>query len=256
MLILPLTPQQITANKATFPVSNLLDARPGVVYAAVTSAGDIIIDIVLSSAVRIDGLGLLFSNATASATWEVRGASSAANLNIAGSILLPFGPFWASSDITRTRRHSFAYFTAAPQFQYWRLTLRDATNPEGVLRIGRLVMGSAVLPNLYWDAEGAWSVEDYGLKRDLNGPQDIEPGAIARVRELRYSMASRSEITNVFRPLFEVIGITRDLLFIETPEPVQGRERSMIYGTLVDAGSTELRASNVGEIRLKIKERL
>jgi hypothetical protein len=255
MIIMPARPAIIEANRELLPVTNLLDPRPGVVFAASINS-ELVISLEFDTAILVHGLALLFSNATSLATWEIRAAASVAGLSSPASIVLPFGPFWASTDITRTRRHSFAHLPNGISFRFWRISLRDVTNPEGTLRIGRLVMGTAVVPLLGWDAEGAWSVDDYGLKRDLNGPQDIEPGAVARVRELQYSMASRLEMVNVFRPLFETIGTTRDVLLVENPEVGQGRERSMIYGTLVDAGSVELRASNVGEVRLKIKERL
>jgi hypothetical protein len=192
-----------------FPVENIQDIHLGCAWRTVGTTAQVVID--CGSALEVSCIGLAGLNVTDDATITVEANSS-------DSWGAP--PFSTSLDVAET----MLKFIATQTYRYWRVTIADATNPDGYVATGRVHLGE------YLQMPGI--VPGIRIPRQTSSTVDITPsGAVfgdlgrqfrsADFSFLGISNAKRGEIDAMFAvtdrvtPVF--IAIWANDLTYETP---------------------------------------
>ncbi len=133
-----------TTENPNYPLENLQNMQPSQVYRSTAVTGQDI-DIDLGAAYALDLFALVNCNLTLSGTVRVRVADSQSNLSAAPSYDSTALGFTAPLS---QRNRAFYNYKSAPVTDRWvRFTLEDATNTDGFLEIGRLIVAGSFIPS-------------------------------------------------------------------------------------------------------------
>lgn len=119
-----------SSEHAQFPAENTQDDSPQFYWRSIDASGTITIDIDLGIAREYDMVSLRGHNLTSGATVQVIGADDSA---------------FTTNPVTDTLTHNSDNLTeilaAARTKRYVRISLADASNPSGYLKVGTIVLG-------------------------------------------------------------------------------------------------------------------
>jgi len=127
----------ITANSAhaDYPASNIQECSWRTHYRSTGDAAEWL-KFDLGSALAIDVIAIRYHNLTGAATLTLEGNAADA-----------WGAPTYSQAISITS-DMIIYFLASTQtFRWWRLTIADAANPDTIIKIGRVFLGSYFMPS-------------------------------------------------------------------------------------------------------------
>lgn len=107
---------------------------------------------------KFDTIAIMYTNATASATYSIRATNTLANLWTSPTLHVPGLPFRMSPNLDSwTYWHTIAYFVSMQEYQYIGLEFSDPTNPDGYFRAGVCVIGETYVPLIgYNPATSGW----------------------------------------------------------------------------------------------------
>lgn len=256
ILLEPLTLQAgwITGTAAAgFAIGNLADQQPLVAWKA-AAAGQTFVTFDLQADRAIDTVFLGFTNADASATWQIRAATQAqgaAWLDNSGSIVLATTQLWASFDALGPRFHAFWHAAAPITARHMRLTLINEVAP---LSAGVLALGQAFKPAFNYEWGSGRGLIDLSRKDRLpSGAMAVDARAI--VPTWNWTLG---DLTDTDRDALWAIarrtGNSRPLLAVEDPDVAAGRHERLHYGTLTDLREYARQAPDKTRWELKIEE--
>ena len=212
----------------------------------------------LGSAQAIDLIALLHSNASGTATWQIRGATSEANLTAApgydsGAITL-----WPATGLEDWDFvHGIHFIAAAQSFQWWRVDVNDASNADGHIQAGRLYIAAAWQPtdNMIFGAAIGW--QDFAPKRRSLGNQ-IYPiqRTPARVFDLTLDLLTETEMFANGFTLDRLRGTARDILLIRDPDAAAQVQNQTVYGLFSELPPVVFAEFDAFEKRFRIEEML
>lgn len=224
----------ITSQAADAPATNLQLMQPKEVYETTTVTGNLDFSIDLGSSPSYDTFSLLFTNATASATWAI--ATSAAPSS-GFTDRLATTTLRAAGQTGYERTHAFYRHASTLTQQYVRFRIADSSNAEGVFRAGRVYVCKAY---------SATANASYGLTL---GFDDLALGSVVTsageritrrnnpVPILGFSLTANgaSAWAEVQDNLFELMrkrAASRDVMVVVDPGDTSYVGRLIHYGTL------------------------
>jgi hypothetical protein len=225
------------SQAAAMPVTNLQTIQPGEVWRALDLTQSFVVAD-LGSAQSINLVSLIATNASAAATWRVRGANSVANLTAAPGYDSGSISHWPNAGLGAwSYTNAYLWLGAAPQnFRYWRIDVADAANPAGFYQAGRLYLASAWQPSRNF-AYG-WQIlfQGDGPKSRSEGGQGYALiGARYRTLDLTLKFASEAEMFQNGFELERLRGTSQDLLILKDPDNAAGLiMQQSLYGTAVE----------------------
>lgn len=171
----------------------------------------------------IDTLGILNHNMTTSASIVLQGANNAG-----------FSPVGETINITPRRDNIYYIAPTLPVagYRYWRFIINDPTNPDGYIRIGTIVFGSAtILTDENMTNEVSLTTKHFSDKVNTEGFTNV-----SNDRALKYSVGLEfrnldynRENYEFLREVFDVARTSLKCLWIPTP---QYPERFAVFGKL------------------------
>ncbi|MFQ5535626.1 MAG: hypothetical protein ACE5EM_12485 [Sphingomonadales bacterium] len=230
ILVQPLTWSAITASQAMaagFPETNLGDEQPRMFAESATAV--LSVDIDLGTAQAVDLIALLYTNADATATWEVRAADTQAELG-AGTVFAS-GSFCAGGGVSKADRPHGFDFGAALTKRWWRITLTNSAAPA---RAGRLILGQALQP--------AWNFELSSRFARVGGADGLgtDGGALVPVKRktrrrvsIRWGDLTDAEYYDQLAAIEQAAADGEPILFIRDPDAAAAnRHQGIVYGLL------------------------
>lgn len=232
----------LTANSAAtgMPVTNLQRMQPRYAWRSLNPAATVL-EIDMATAAAFNLVALLFTNATAAATWRIRAATSQANLTAApgyDSGVLTIWPVgvpglglatWPWVDAIKFL--AGASGPGAQTFRWWRIDIADAANPDGFFEAAQLILDVAVQfsHNLVY----GWSVRptDQSARLRAAGGQ-ILPVAGGQGRILRYELrwGSEAEMYGAALDIDRLRGSSRPIFVIRDPDRPDLYPAQALYG--------------------------
>ena len=164
----------ITASTAAtaYPASNL-KTLPIAKHWRSTGITSEDLQLDLGSALSIDLFGLINHNITASGTITVNGGSSAN----------PDGSQYTTT-VTRSEFDAFKLLSTAETWRYWKFIFADTTNPDGYIKVGKLLLGDSTTLAFHWQYGSKFTDRFVNIfKRSGGGVPYYEPvyGLVSQV---------------------------------------------------------------------------
>lgn len=149
----------VTSSSAAtnYPVSNVQALPIGKSWRSTGKTSEWF-EVDLGSAQAINLFGIINHNISASGTVTVNAGSSAA-------------PDGSQYQLVLTYRaiDEFSLLTATQTWRYWRFTFADATNADGFIRVGYVVIGNATTPGFHWQWDSEFTDHYINVKRRSAG---------------------------------------------------------------------------------------
>ncbi len=256
----------VTASGETSagPAENLKRMQPTDIWQAPTLTPYLEVDLGAVSSFNL--VGLLFTNATSSATWRVRAANTQADLTAAPaqdvsslplrhSISVLPGPVSTtqSPDLTDARNHGLLWIPAGWSYRWLRIDIADATNPDGTLMAGRLYVSQAFQPKRNFEYGLADGFDDDSTIESTDGGQLIpNDGANRPVLDFTMNTSDESERHTV-REIHRLRGSRKDVLVITDPDTTTNPFDKIHYGLLQRRRVAVLTAFNRNQINYQIR---
>lgn len=192
------------------------------------------------SAMTWNQVALLFTNATSSATWRIRAATTQANLTASPSHDSTTITLWASTGLdTWDRRHGLYWLPAGHSSRWLRIDITDGSNPDTVFRAGRLYVANAWQMSrgrLFGDSALGWI--DPSVRTVLpNGQIMVRRSSPRPLSRFTIVSTTESEFKNNADELDRLRGGSRDVLVVIDPGDSSYLHRNMIYGLQALEGS-------------------
>jgi hypothetical protein len=217
-------------NPGATPASNLALMQPGDMWQS-SNLTSLYFEVDLGSAQAINLVALLFTNLTAAATWQVRGATSQANLTAAPGYNSGAISFRAETASAETRLHGYLFLSTAQNYRYWRVDLTDAANPATFVNAGRLVISSAWQSSRFQRKGEAITVTDTSKITRMTGGQAIPtPYPVLMGRDFTIPYLTEDEMYAQVYELARLRGTSKEALVIMDPAATTHQQKKMIYG--------------------------
>jgi hypothetical protein len=212
-------------------VGNLQDPQPGH-FARFTNLSSAYVEVNLGAAASINFAGLLYGSWRSSATAQVRGASSQANLTAAPSY--DSGSISATTGTQRMEKHHLLHSFASSSNQWWRIDISDVGNPDNWIEAGVLVIAFAwqVSMNPSYGASPL-GVEDTGIVDEAIGGQlwPLERPK-RRVSQFTLDHMTKTEMYDNAFPLGWDRGLTKPIVVVPDLDDAPQVQRETIYGLM------------------------
>lgn len=214
----------------TLPVSNLKRYMPFDRWRTNASVITpyLTIDFGAATPVRIIWLG--YTNATSSATWRIRAATTEANLTADPVYDSGILSHWPSYDLSSwNRTHALLVLQGALAYQWWRIDINNVGGPY--YESGRFYMSDPWTPTRGMDFGSSIGMVDSSPKvRSLGGVGYVKRRGVWREATFRFSSLSFNEVIHYAEPIERIRRSSRDVLAImKTDEPSVYMDRTL-YG--------------------------
>ena len=205
----------VTANSedTDYPLTNLKVDLFSTHYRSTGDAAEWI-KIDLGAAMAVDVIAIRYHNLTAGATLTLEGNAADA---------------WGAptySQVIAITDDVIIYFLASTQtFRWWRLTIADAANPDGVIKIGRPFLGSYFEPTWNFLAPRKSPIVDPSIKMySSGGGKHVEKENTYRAPVYEWGLVNAADYAS-FEAMFEAVGANKAFFVCEnadhaTPETV------------------------------------
>lgn len=224
----------VTHETAWAPASNLFLRQPKEVWETQNVTGTIELRFDMGTSASYDFVALLHTNATEAATITWQGSTSSTFSSSAwssGSITLSNG-----GQSTYDRKHNFYKIGSTQTARYVRFQISDASNPDGVLRAGRMYVAASYQPTVNVQYGLGFGFEDDSLEvRTSAGERILRP--IEPIPYLSFALqafGSNAE-TEFYSNLHELMrkrGAAKDVVAIINPDHTSLDGAMLYYGTL------------------------
>ena len=222
---------------ATLPATNLFKRLPGLVTRT-SGLSNIYWELDLGSAQAIDLVFLAAPNASASAQWQIRGATSQANLTAApgyNSALIDMTP--AKNVPASWKTRPAVLFFGPETYRYWRVDVSDGSNPDGQGDYGRLYLSKAwqASLNMEYGFNMGW-IDPSKVARAIDGTPYIDTRPRRREFNLEFTDLPRTEILANPFTTDRTLGIAGDHLLVLDPDLMATMPEYVVYGRMAELG--------------------
>lgn len=200
-----------------------------------TSLTSLYFELDRGSAQPWNAVALLFTNATAAATWRIRAAADQVSLTDgsedydSGSVTL----LAAGSDATWDRSHGLLWMPAGVTSRWLRIDISDGANPAGYVRAGRLVVGNLWQPTRNAQYPIGWSHQDPSdLERTDGGALIPTARDVFLAADLRFDFLSEADAIEHLYEFRRLRGKRADLLAIADPDDDTYLQQHILYGLI------------------------
>lgn len=240
------------------PIANLQDSQLGT-FTRWTSLTGMGVDIDLGSAKAINLFAAISHNATSAGTWQIKGATSQANLTSSPGYNPGAGSLWpvtGKPDLPG-KLTSIKFLAAAQTFRWWRIEFTDAANPDGYFDVGRIYVDGAFQParNLAY----GWQVLPIDPSTEIEtigGQSYVTPRPIKSVLRLRLPALTEDEAMGRALAMQKSLGIQKDVLAIRDPDATTWLQQQMVYGRLQTLPGVTNTRFKIYETAFDVKEML
>lgn len=239
------------------PASNLLKLQPTDIWKTTTlTAINFTFD--LGATKTFDTFAMLYTNATAAATWRIRTANTEANLTAAPTYDSGTVAMLASTDFGDfDRPHAFLRRTPALSNRWVRFDITNAANPDNVFKVGRLYIANSWQPTRNMRFGWQLGFIDQSVRTPTSGGQTyINRKDQLRTVALTLSFMSRSEMFSNAYELFRLRGDSKDVLMILDPSEATHLNKLIVYGLLEQRNQIVNQLLNFYETELFLTELL
>lgn len=245
-----------SSTASSMPATNLQIMQPGE-PACFTTPSAAHVELDLGSAQAINLIWLGYTNASSTATWRIRAASTQSALTTSPGYDSGLMTHWPSSHAsTWERTHALKWLGSSLQtYQWWRIDIADASNTEGVYRAGRLYLTNAFQPSNNAKYGVALSIIEQARRTESLGGE-VHPRLAARrqAQDFTIEHLTKAEMLGVFYKYLRKRGVSQDILVILDPEETTYLLEYTVYGLLRDAGRIEIPTFNRYAVNVSIEE--
>ena len=178
-------------------------------------------------------VALLFHNLSTSATIRIRADDVLGNLTTSPDHDSTALSAWQSQDLSTWSRRHFVYWPGTQEtHQYMRIDLEDASNPDGVLRAGRLYVSQAWQSSIHMQLGLQYGYDDLASIQQsaIDGTTFIRE--IARPLHAQFTLGYLTEaeyMDNLFE-LTRLRGMSQDILLVMDTPPISYLQSKILYG--------------------------
>ena len=241
-----------TSVNAAYPLLNLQDMQPSVVYrSANTSALDIDVD--LGALTDVDFFALVNCNFTLSASVRVRTATTQANLTASPNY--DSGAVTFTAPLAYANRGFYNKRAAVVNARWVRFSVADVANPAGFLEIGRLIVARAFVPARNYNFGGGIGfVDPTEISETLGG--QLYVNARPRRKTMEFEIAHNASDSWVVLNNDRARGLAKEWLIIQDMDDTTNIHDRSIYGLMRELAPIVHTARNFYTKRYKIEEML
>lgn len=247
-----------SSQQTTLPATNLIGPSPSKVWRS-SGLSSVYIDIDLGASIACDTMALIAPNLTGSATWQLLGDDTFANLATTpayDSTALSPWPVTGKPTEDWNQHAPFLQFSSQT-LRYWRLHLTDAGNSDGFLDAGALLIGPAV--TVAYESFKGWSLGDEpaSIVRDTDyGRMVVEPRDGPRFKSIPFSVLPTADITGGYGTMMRERGVAKPFLVCVDPAATDALHLYTIYGLRRGSWSAQQDYPGLFSTGLRIKEHL
>ena len=224
-------------EEALLPATNLQNRQPTKRWRT-TSLSTMFLEADLTEAKAINLVALISHNGSAAATWQIRGATSQANLTAApgfDSGAVSMWPITRPEDWPVRSLFSRLWLTTAQSFRWWRVDIVDAGNSDGWFEAGRLIIDAAWQPDIGLTPNWGVGWLDPGPREESLGG-NLYPTQRSRRRIIELNLDFNDEaamLANAFE-LQRTRGRSEDVLALVDPTETTNWHRTGVYGLMTN----------------------
>lgn len=169
------------------------------------------------------------------------------------------GAWWTEPD-GDYRRHPYMAPILLPQeyaARYLTIEIDDPDNTDGYVQIGRVFVGTGLMPTLYMSGSPSDEWEDLSTVAYADGGADF----IYRRRRRRVSSFGLDNLSmdtdfHQFHEFLRRVGTVEEVLYLSSVTDYQRAQRTGMLGMLTELSPIEYPYSTARSVHLKIRERL
>jgi len=223
------------SNPAATPWTNLQLMQPKEVWetdGVTTAKTQLSID--LGASASYDTFALLFTNASAAATWTISNSTAPSS---GFTDLVTSATFRAAGQTGYTRTHALYKHASTQTRQFVKLAISDTGNAEGVFRAGRLYVCKAYSPTVNASYGLALGFDDLALGQVVTSAGERITRRNDPIPILSFTLAANGSAAwaEVQDNLFELMrkrSASRDVMAVVDPADASYLGRLIHYGTL------------------------
>lgn len=200
-----------SSEETDYPVTQLQVQQPRDYFRS-SGNTDFFLTVDLGTAVAVNVIALLYTNADSSTQWRIRGATSEANLTASPGYDSTVEDHWPDADLSTWDRTHAVKLLATPQsYRWWRI---DISGLSGLsyYQAGRLYIDAAFNPARTVDIGATIGGIDMSLRAESQGATFLRQRKQKRTLEVSLSVRTESEAYNDHLDLRRRIGLGGDLL--------------------------------------------
>lgn len=248
----------LTTNNelGTLPATNLQKMQPTKVYRT-NSLDAIYMEMDLGSISPFNLVAMLYTNASSTATWQVRAANTQADLTAAPGYDSGILTHWASPGISDWDRTHAMLSTGQQSYQWIRIDIVDPANPDGYYQAGRIYISDAIIPSV--NISLGWSLgwEDDSTTQDsLGGKTFVIPRQKRRLLNFSLDFLTEIEMNNDSFSLDRLRGKSKDIFVIKDIDDLSLRHSQSVCGLMKDLSPIIKSKFNIYRKRYAIRELL
>lgn len=254
-IAVPLDSGTLSASsaRADFPVTNLHHHDPGFCWSPVSLAAEYVALDYGVTPPPVSCIALLYTNLRPSVSVRLRASNVAAiNSGDAAPLDVSVPPANGLGAETRDGWTDFVHFLSAPvTYRHWRFDIADAGHPDGLLRLGRLVMDRDFETRHDYESDGV--PDDYGQVDDApDGRVLAGPTLLGKRLEFTVGLLPVADMAPRWRRVL-ARGRTAPLLVVQDPDAASDRQDKMVYGSFRQRPSVPRRYNEFYAGRFEIR---
>jgi len=262
----------VDSEVSSLPKENLQDLQIVKVWRSSSTSAQIDID--LGTVKILDLMSIINNNFSTSATirWRVSTASDFSTTVYDTGVVdvwQPVEPFGSSpwglfrwggipseEQISLYTRNTFTFIANAVFGRYVRIEISDASNPDGYLQAGRLIVGPAYQPTVnYANGVEFEFVDNSRVTKSRGGQTFVDE--VEKFRKMSFDLINLPEAEmfgNIFNNMDRVKGVSKDVLVIPQPDDSQTWITQNIYGRISEISPIVNTALDYYTRRIEIEE--
>ncbi len=234
--------------------ANLLKLQPTILWSTLSGVLSANVTLDFGAPEKVQQIFLGYHNGSVDGTIRIRAASLSANLvSTPGfdSGPLPARSFqdfftflWGTAGadpslFSAARNHFLLHLSAAQEFRHWRIDFDDPSNPDSLLRAGRLILG------VPWQSLRNPStpitighIDSSELSQTISRRTIINEKPKARVLDFQFRLLEEDDFRNNLDELIRLRGGAKDILAVLRPTAANKTRQEIFYGLMPSAPAT------------------
>lgn len=227
-----------TNEVSTLPGTNLQNVQPAKRWRT-TSLSTMAIELDLTAAKEVNLISLISHNATSTATWRVRGATSQGNLVSSpgfDSSVISMWPATGKPQDWGDQLFSLHWLGASTEtFRWWRVDVFDNANGDGFFEAGRLIIDKAWQPTVGLSPNWGFRWIDPGPReRSISGNLYPTQRVRHRIFEFPLDFNDKDAMLSNAAELQRKRGSSQDVFILVDPTGTTHLHRESVYGLFTD----------------------